>query len=368
MTQVDSIMQEAMKTDFIRNAEFGLRNLIDLGKQGAFAPGGHNGPYFHVETPVRNSSHWMISFLIAHQLTGRQAFVDGAIKLMTWLADNPYFSRDQYMHRRGGTDTCNGVIGDAWVIEALAYARQHSSVDELYSKASVILDLMIERQRHNSKTRAYWRFDRERGYLSEDYTFNHQLWLSMAMLQSDARREEALANINYYLEEAMQVRADGLIHHVYRTSSAKNHLNRVRYALTEKRSSKTVNLKERGYHLFNLYAFARIDILMSKDVVKHHPKIEKAVAYITSAFIEKLYAEKNKYAFNYNSPGYELPLICRHFNHPDASDLIAQGYEFHKLFSWNEDLGAFVNGVSDPMTHAARAYELGFHLLENRIV
>ena len=36
---------------------------------------GHDGPHFDEETPVRNSSHWLITFQKAYEITKKKKFL-----------------------------------------------------------------------------------------------------------------------------------------------------------------------------------------------------------------------------------------------------------------------------------------------------
>ena len=64
--------------------KFNLYQLIEFSAAAAIAlqapdgamPPGHNGPYHDPETPVRNTSHWLITFLKAHDISGRKQFLE----------------------------------------------------------------------------------------------------------------------------------------------------------------------------------------------------------------------------------------------------------------------------------------------------
>jgi hypothetical protein len=52
---------------FLRIAEHGLARQDQA--TGAMPPG-HNGPYQDPETPVRNTAHWIQTYLAANRMTG----------------------------------------------------------------------------------------------------------------------------------------------------------------------------------------------------------------------------------------------------------------------------------------------------------
>ena len=58
--------------------------LEDQSHDGSKIPG-FNGPYHDPETPVRNTAHWMISFLKAYKITGEDRFRFGAERAAYYL-------------------------------------------------------------------------------------------------------------------------------------------------------------------------------------------------------------------------------------------------------------------------------------------
>ena len=48
---------------------------------------GTNGPHNHKETPVRNTSHWVISLCHAYNLTGEEKYKEKAIWLQIIITD-----------------------------------------------------------------------------------------------------------------------------------------------------------------------------------------------------------------------------------------------------------------------------------------
>jgi hypothetical protein len=350
-----------MENDFIKNATFGLKGLIDMGDKGSFFPGGHNGPYMNLETPVRNTAHWIINFTIAYQLSKTTDFKLAALKCVDWLINCPYYENAQYLQRQGSTDTCNGVIGDAWVLESLAFAKKwlpEVNISKLIGVQTEVMNRM-----RISKNFAFKRYDTSQGYLTCDYTFNHQLWLLMSLIDSKPDGGEHKLILDYYLNNALRVRKNGLIHHLYHSFAFKNIVNRVSYKKTSFFKPNMVNLKERGYHLFNIFALARINISMSGMDELGSKKISQALSLIDEDFLVRMYEEDNKYSFNYNSPGFELPLILEVFGHENKNKLITLAYKLHKEKTWNDQRGAYIENCDDPLTMSARSYELGLYLM-----
>ena len=89
-------------------------------KNALYFAGGWNGPHFALETPVRNSCHWLVTYSILFNVTGDEKYKKHAYDIFHWLTiDNPFFQSGYYINRqRQGQDFCNGVIGNAWIYEA----------------------------------------------------------------------------------------------------------------------------------------------------------------------------------------------------------------------------------------------------------
>jgi hypothetical protein len=103
----------------IRSAEKGIK----LQKKDGCMPEGNNGPWKFKDTPVRNTSHWLITFLTAYKLTKRKEFKSAAKKCADYLIskkarpyNGPFFCCKDHLV------PSNGLIGQAWVIEALILA------------------------------------------------------------------------------------------------------------------------------------------------------------------------------------------------------------------------------------------------------
>src|SRR5690606_11426962 len=101
---------------------------------------------------------------------------------------------------------------------------------------------------------------------------------------------------------------DGLINHQLFASSLKSKLLRARYELSYKRNPRPIAHKENGYHLYNLHPFARLYKIFPDHPLFSSQKFTSAIQYTQSiSFLNEL--RENKYAFPYNSPAFEFPLI-----------------------------------------------------------
>jgi len=92
---------------------------------GAFEPG-HNGPYFDCETPVRNTSHWLFTLCSLYERTGKTKYLESSTRAAEYLASR--YARPMkasfWIRKNPQKDFCNGLIGQAWAIEALVLASK----------------------------------------------------------------------------------------------------------------------------------------------------------------------------------------------------------------------------------------------------
>ena len=102
------------------------RQALRLKGKKKFMPPGHDGPHYDEETPVRNSSHWLITFLKAYDITKDEKFREASIDLAEYLISKDARPMDaNFFHRKNPEkDFCNNLIGAAWTIEALVEASK----------------------------------------------------------------------------------------------------------------------------------------------------------------------------------------------------------------------------------------------------
>src|SRR5690625_349836 len=76
-------------------------------------PSGHNGPYKDSETPVRNTSHWLITLLKAYEITEDNSYLDSAYKALNFIMSAEARPMNAtFWHRKNPEkDFANGLIG-----------------------------------------------------------------------------------------------------------------------------------------------------------------------------------------------------------------------------------------------------------------
>lgn len=338
------------------------KKKISLSEDIAFMPGGVNGPYFDLETPVRNTTHWLITFSVLYQLDQKKDYKKTALQLCNFLLQNKqYREKLFYIHRqKEGKDVSNGVIGQAWVVEALAVAGKIFDINEakqLAVECANSLDFV-------NKTGA-WERPELQGYKSQiDYTLNHQLWFAAAKAQ--ALQGEPNPDIETFLTAldsgAFRIRKTGQIRHLFYANSVKGLLLQGRYKLIENRNRNHIFEKEAGYHLYNLHPLARLKHFYPDHDFFQNKWFLKAIRYTATQQFRKSQMN-NMYSYPYNAPAFESPLVFLVFKDNFDEDLESTiQYFIDKQIELTYDSTSkwFNRHNPDSLTLSARIYEWMF--------
>ncbi|WP_273150249.1 hypothetical protein [Methylophaga thiooxydans] len=314
---------------------------------------GVNGPYYDLETPLRNSAHWLITAAVIYQTENDDVIRTDAERLLNYLLDNPHMRNGVAIHRqKPGKDWCNGVIGQAWMIEALLVAghilNRADAVGHAWQLASTYS--------FSSSAKAWVKIDPANGKQRVDYTLNHQLWYAaaIAMLNDASVNKQIMEFLDALNAGAMRIRGSGVIKHLLYTSTFKGLMLRLRYRFSELKSWDAVITKEVGYHLYNLHPLARLKCHFPEHAIFQSPLMKSALdTAFSDDFVSLL--QNNKYAYPYNSPAFEYPLITSVFQY--HADNCEKTWHTQVLETFDEEVRSFSRNCPDPMTLNARVYE-----------
>lgn len=368
------------------------RFLLDLAQRHyeEFAKRGHalegnNGPHGHQDTPARNTAHWLIIYSYAYKVTKCNDYLQLCIKLADYLVG-------LHEHSKSGAVICmkanqfnyiNGLMGQAWIVEALTYFYKIIKEKKYYLAACEIYNV----QEYCKKAKMWKMIELDGENIGYDYTFNHQLWFAAAgsELLSCQPNDELRNLLVDYLNGCMrhfQVHCDGLIKHYgdlqspyYRESVVRTVVKKyIKLVFFKKQRICNPNKYdpdafERGYQLFNLYAFAIIyrifpehPIFKDKRFIKaveYGKKIEKHNNYFNVYnMIQGKRGEINKYAYAYNSPAFEFPFVYKVFGGGNFEIICEKLMKIQIDLTYNDETALFSNNTSDPNTLTARIYEL----------
>lgn len=337
---------------------------------------GCNGPHGDPETPLRNTAHWAILFCRLHELTGGSSYRRAANRLVDRIADDEAVAagRVPVLRTSPHEDKANGIIGAAWLIEALAHA---SIALERPALAAI-----------GARLAGFFPFDRARGLwctrepdrrvLGVDGTLNHQIWFAMAaaMLPAlPASLDEAIDAFVASLPDHLGT--DGALPHpVASTRLDERRLAQLTAPLfnvpfagaiidrlpgqrgqAHGRLARMYWEKETGYLIFTLNGLARLESA-GRSLASIRPRLARAYAMLSDRRFGMKFST-SRWAFGYNPPGFEFPIVARAFG--AAGDLDHFGaalYREQLERTFDPATDTFSRGTADAATLTARLYSL----------
>jgi hypothetical protein len=338
-----------------RSAAAGLR----LQRPDGCLAAGVNGPYADPETPVRNTAHWLVLFATMHWRSGEPRLREAALRAAAFLSSaavRPAGATFQ-CRTRSGKDACNGLIGQAWAIEALAEAATCLDAEPLAKLAETVF-LLHPFDAHAGLWR---RVEVDGTVLGPDFTLNHQLWFAAAgsVLAPLAAAEVGL-RVRAFLDalpRSLALHRDGAVRHPVSPRTALRIAPRVGLRLARERVGLRAPLREKavGYHAFNLHALATLRTRLPEHAFWTSPRFERAWGYAGSPAFRAEVAV-NRYAWPYNPTGFEMAWALDAFapgSRAEQEGWVALQLRRH----YDARTNLLSRATSDPVTLAARLYE-----------
>ncbi len=333
-------------------------------------PAGNNGPWGQKETPVRNTSHWAIVFKKAYEITGEEKYkcaVKSAGSYLMSIESRPH--GETFKHRQGTEkDQSNGLIGQAWTIEALkeiATITNNSNYIEEARNVFLLHDF-------DEQTGLWHRVDVDGTKLKKDPTFNHQLWFAAAGSLIAEDDDEVRRQVDRFLMElphTMRTHPHGRIYHSLLPLF--NIDEYIRYLVLGDRYLPLRNIrhiyhkispqhnidyknKEIGYHAFNLYGLALLKQNRPDHQIWESEIIQNTLEYTLHDEYQNRIIN-NRYGFPYNPPGFEVAFASHvfKFDRIDCEHWVSRQINAHFDF----DSYLMAKNTSDPKTLSARIYE-----------
>lgn len=275
-------------------------------------PAGHNGPYLDAETPVRNTAHFL--YLLAHLYakTGEVRYKTASASAIQFLQSREARPGHKTFHCRNkqGKDACNGLVGQAWVIEALVKAAEVYQRDDCYQLAEEVYLL----HPWTPATALWCRVNPDGQVLTIDRTFNHQLWFAMAaaMLKRTPLAIEHASTFLARIASKVETYPNGVIYHNsqlgrlidYRHLGLRMLLSQAKSFLHRKANRQRLYSKSVGYHGFNLLALARLKTLLPNAPLWQSKLMQHLMAPCHDAGLLSDMAA-SEYGYFYNLSGLE---------------------------------------------------------------
>lgn len=355
--------------------------LPEQSQDGAF-PHGHNGPYYDEELPLRNTGHVLMLLLKAHELSGEKCYRDAALKALDYVtaSERRPMGATFWIRSNPQKDFSNGLIGQAWVVEALAYAAQKLEDDSLLSLAEKVFLL----HPFDEETARWQVVNVDGSYDPVDMTFNHQLWFAAAggFLRGNATVNAQVRHFLDKLDTNLATYSNGLIvHHLAGEQQRKVPLKRRLKQLLKSKilergkpayMDPVIN-KAIGYHAFNTYAFGLLHNGFNDHAFWGSETFLRILEFpLTSLYSEGLeyfaadsaHSGKtlpfNRFGYPYNPPGIEMAFTVQSFlpHYGDQSDsLISTWLSRQAKRTFDSGSGLMSRQTDDEPTLAARMYE-----------
>ena len=316
----------------------------------SYFPGGYNGPHFDIESPVRNTSHFLLFLLKLKKINPNLSDENLENELINWFKiDNKYFQKNVFIQRsKGSSDVVNGVIGSAWLLECF-YEVYIQKKDSWFLDYSMKL---IDCHKFNNYDFIWYRYDPVIQKYSTDKTFDHQLWYAYARLLFkgiDKNLVTFLENINF----KKQIRKNGVFKHVHYGNSLTSKLIFYRGELSKLNNKKIPEL-EIGYHIYVIQALALINTKIKIFDIIDIGKLNNSFDFLSN--FDFTSNSNNKYLFKYNNPLFSMPVINNQFNkYIKCEKIMDEIVKINKEKFLNKKL-ELIN-YSDFMTGVSRFYE-----------
>lgn len=345
---------------------------------GSFPPG-HNGPYYDQELPVRNTAHVMMLLLRVHEITGEPKFRDAALLALGYLtaAERRPMGAAYWMRENPQKDFSNGLIGPAWIIEALVFAGRALEDSRLTDLAGTLFLL----HPFDPSTARWETVNVDGSYAGVDRTFNHQLWFAAAggLLRSNGLIAERVERFLDALGNNLKVYPNGLIMHPLGGISrlgVRGEIKRFAKRLAKRSNSKPVDPvvnKAIGYHAFNTYAFG----LLSESFPGHRFWSSERFGRLVGFLKDPDYLDGlgvfcgagggngktlpfNRFGYPYNPPGIEVAFTVQSYGSffgDEGPRLISEWMGRQLELTFDSQVGLMVRNTDDPATLSARVYE-----------
>lgn len=312
------------KNDFLYLIKDIADNKICAIQGTGFSQAGHNGPYLDQDTPIRNSAHWLCTYSSLYRLYGELKYLQMVRTLAEYILGEEHYGKNGAVVFRKNkiSDFSNGIMGPAWVIEALIEAARTLHDDHYYEKARQLFLL----EEFDERLRLWKIVDIDGSVVSIDYVYNHQAWFAASGSMICAYRYDAEIDrqVSLFLDNYnrnLLVQPSGLLFHQvnYDYSTKGLFKKKIRALLCDLSAGSRMSGQkklEKGYQLFDLYGLALLRNRYEEKAVFQDSKILKAVRYgLTSQNIRGLCTEKNinQYGFAYNSPAFEAGYVALAF-------------------------------------------------------
>ncbi|MGZ0655555.1 hypothetical protein ACWPKO_11910 [Coraliomargarita sp. W4R53] len=341
---------------------------------GAFDPG-RNGPWGDEDTPARVTAHYAILLNGAWQFSDQTGFLDASKKACNWLCDNIEDNPLVGIACRKSSEksSCNGLIGQAWVAEALV-SLGVSQQNERYLRCARAL---LHNPIYDWKIHGWRPVESNGDVLDLIATVNQQIWFAAIrseLQQADSNSvdeelDDFMSNLSFWVKRS----PNGLPRHEVPILSVFNRLKRkLRGMLLPAPGDSAGDGVCRlelgvGYASFLLYGLA---ILISNREID--ARNQSSIRDLIISFMNQIELElppicgtSRSYAWSYNPTGIEMAYLLQIFDsklkhlsgEAFKAQISAEGWIEMQLTNYTDEAGVMCKNTVDPVTLMSRLYE-----------
>jgi len=333
----------------INTCKFG----ISIQQSNGAMPPGKNGPHNHNMTGARTTSHWAILFSYAYKLTQDKKYSECANTALNALIYEYRPLNGAFWHRQENFySSYNGLIGQAWTLEALYYGYKTLERDDLYSIGKALVD----KHPFDEKSGLWYEIDLDGSVKRIGLTLNQQIWFTAIASQFLAKNSLLPVRFLDLLENNFHIRCTGLFYTQIPQRTLKDNVRRMRQTIL---SDKRLEI-DAGYHLFTMVALAMLYEKFSKHPFFQSKKFARALDYTFSSQYQ-VALKASRFGYPYNVPGFEFPFVYKVFQ----DRLTANAYKIvidsaiHQLENHLDPTSHLLTkATKDPITLIARTYEV----------
>lgn len=351
--------EKSINDILIKSANEGIKIQTAEGSM----PAGMNGPWLNAQTPVRNTSHWALIFHYAHIFTKDSSYKGALQKCIDYLLSKK--GRPSYFtflcRPNNNSDDVNGLIGQAWVLEALIKIGDDTENKELIELAKEVY-LLHPFDWHQG----LWATVNTDGSLGRVIrTINQQIWWAsigcrILNIESHEIIKQNIDKFLHCLPMNLQINYNGMIRHLV---LRKTWQNPIILKLLKPNFWKENQKLAEGYQTFNLIALANVYKHQNNHPIWHSKSFKFRIKKMLNFTLSNNYFEKaitNPYCFSYNINGVE----CKYALNCFQSLIKIQHEKFFQADRYLQfqidnhvEKGIMDRNTLDRETLMARAYE-----------
>jgi|AntDeeMinimDraft_6_1070357.scaffolds.fasta_scaffold00507_4 hypothetical protein len=347
----------------VRSAEAAL----DIQRDDGSFPAPQYGADEESPTPVRTTAQWLLTLTKAYNITAEERFYDASADAASYLLKDDVRPSGFTFHARDapGKDSCDGLVGQAAPIRALARTSTVLERPELADIAREIVHL----HPFNERLGLWECVDIDGTTLSFDRTLNHQLIFAASiatLADDDSEIARLLRRFLTMLPSTMRLHDDGLIKHYIRPNPtdalrtvvrSPSHwrllLNEVVFHYYSRSAER--RRTEIGYHPVNLSSLATLRRAVPNHTIWNREVIQQALEF--SQANSKLYLSGTESHGGSAMPGTNIALALRVLGDKDLDDVL-EFLESDIRRKYDEDSGLLTTTDSDSTFQAAAVFLL----------